>query len=134
MRSLAVSNGGPRHECEIYNGLRRRSSKLDREGAMKNVVLSGCVLAAAVFTAGLKHDELRAQATKGSPMDTIADQYVKLVLAMGQHDPDYVDAYYGPPEWKKEAETSKIDLDGIGSRARALTGGLARQHQAAQTE
>ncbi len=99
---------------------------------MKHVVLSGCVLAAAVFTAGLKHEELRAQATKGSPMDTIADQYVKLVLAMGQHDADYVDAYYGPPEWKKEAETSKIDLDAIGSRARALTGDLARQHQAAQ--
>ena len=38
-------------------------------------------------------------------MDTIAEQYVKLVLAMGQHDADYVDAYYGPPEWKKEAET-----------------------------
>ena len=33
-------------------------------------------------------------------MDTIAEQYVKLVLALGQHDADYVDAYYGPPEWK----------------------------------
>ena len=38
------------------------------------------------------------------PMNTVAERYVKLVLAMGQHDPAYVDAYYGPPEWKAEAE------------------------------
>ena len=33
-------------------------------------------------------------------MNTLATQYVRLVLAMGQHDADYVDAYYGPPEWR----------------------------------
>ena len=32
-------------------------------------------------------------------MNTLAEQYVRLVLAVGQHDADYVDAYYGPPEW-----------------------------------
>src|SRR5881396_4258871 len=37
-------------------------------------------------------------------LNKIAEAYVKLVLAMGQHDPDYVDAYYGPPEWKKQAK------------------------------
>ncbi len=37
-------------------------------------------------------------------LNEIAEAYVKLVLAMGQHDPDYVDAYYGPPEWKKQAK------------------------------
>ncbi len=37
-------------------------------------------------------------------MNTIAERYVKLVLALGQHDADYVDAFYGPPEWKAEAE------------------------------
>ena len=65
-------------------------------------------------------------------MDTIAEQYVKLVLAMGQHDADYVDAYYGPPEWKKDAETTKLDLDAIGSRARALTADLDRARQSGQ--
>ena len=30
-------------------------------------------------------------------MNTIAERYVKLVLAVGQHDADYVDAFYGPP-------------------------------------
>ena len=37
-------------------------------------------------------------------LQDIAQQYVALVLATGRHDPDYVDAYYGPPEWKAEAE------------------------------
>jgi hypothetical protein len=71
-------------------------------------------------------------ATQGSSMDTIAEQYVKLVLAMGQHDADYVDAYYGPQEWKKDAETTKLDLDAIGSRARALTADLDREGQSGQ--
>ena len=42
------------------------------------------------------------------------------MLALGQHDADYVDAYYGPPEWKKEAEAGKVPLDELAStRARA---------------
>jgi hypothetical protein len=36
-------------------------------------------------------------------MHRIAESYVKLVLAIGQHDPDYVDAYYGPDEWRPVA-------------------------------
>jgi hypothetical protein len=36
-------------------------------------------------------------------MNALADRYVKLVLAVGQHDDGYVDAYYGPPDWKTEA-------------------------------
>ena len=60
-------------------------------------------------------------------MDRMAEQYVKLVLALGEHDKDYVDAYYGPPEWKKEAEGSKLDLDTIGSRAKSLASEIARE-------
>src|SRR4029450_4171969 len=33
-------------------------------------------------------------------MNQIAEQYVKLVLLVGQHDADFVDAYYGDPAWK----------------------------------
>jgi hypothetical protein len=66
-------------------------------------------------------------------MDTLAEQYVKLVLALGQHDKDYVDAYYGPPEWKKEAEGSKADLDAIGARARTLAADVGRQLPSSQS-
>lgn len=38
-------------------------------------------------------------------LDVIADEYVQLTLAIGRHDGDYVDAYYGPPELKQEAES-----------------------------
>ena len=53
-------------------------------------------------------------------MNPIAERYVKLVLALGQHDADYVDAYYGPPEWRNEAEATKLPLDEIVTRARTL--------------
>jgi hypothetical protein len=56
-------------------------------------------------------------------VNKIAEAYVKLVLAMGQHDPDYVDAYYGPPEWKKQ---QKKPLDAIASEATRLREQLAK--------
>ena len=34
-----------------------------------------------------------------------ASGYVNLVLAVGRHDADFVDAYYGPQAWKAVAET-----------------------------
>ena len=39
---------------------------------------------------------------KEKPVDInqISEGYVKLVLAIGQYDSDFVDAYYGPEEWK----------------------------------
>ena len=57
-------------------------------------------------------------------MNRIAESYVKLVLAVGQHDADYVDAYYGPPEWRQEAEARKRPLPEIRSEAEGLIAGL----------
>jgi hypothetical protein len=62
-------------------------------------------------------------------MDSLAERYVKLVLALGQHDADYVDAYYGPADWKKEAETAKFGLDDVARRATQLSATLAQQPQ-----
>jgi hypothetical protein len=42
---------------------------------------------------------------------------------MGQHDPDCVDAYYGPPEWKKQ---EKKPLDAITLEAARLREQLAK--------
>jgi hypothetical protein len=53
-------------------------------------------------------------------MNEIAERYVKLVLAVGQHDADYVDAYYGPPEWKQQAEAGKAPLGDLAKRGQAL--------------
>ena len=57
-------------------------------------------------------------------MNTTAEQYVRLALAVGQHDPDYVDAYYGPAEWKPG--DTKTGLDVLSSRASALREDLSR--------
>jgi hypothetical protein len=60
----------------------------------------------------------------------IAEAYVKLVLAMGQQDPDYVDAYYGPPEWKKLSQKKK-PLDAIAHDATRLRDQLANNSKPA---
>ncbi len=60
------------------------------------------------------------------PLNPVAERYAHLVLALGQHDPDYVDAFYGPPEWKTQAEKEKKSLDAIGAEAAELIGALAK--------
>jgi hypothetical protein len=63
---------------------------------------------------------VNAQPTSTDPIRSIAERYVKLVLAVGQHDADYVDAFYGPAEWRKEAEANKLTLPAIDTQASAL--------------
>jgi hypothetical protein len=60
-------------------------------------------------------------------MNTLAERYVKLVLALGQHDGDYVDAYYGPPAWRTEAEQAKSPLAVIDRDAADLVAALGAQ-------
>lgn len=56
-------------------------------------------------------------------MSDIAEQYVRLILAVGQHDADYVDAYYGPPEWNTDvAARGKRSLDDLLAETRRLIG------------
>jgi hypothetical protein len=86
------------------------------------LLLAGC----AVRPAAPAHEE--------DPMKRIAESYVKLVLAVGQHDADYVDAYYGPPEWRTEAEAHKRPLPEIRSDAEALIADLAAHPPAAGDE
>ena len=63
--------------------------------------------------------------TPADPMRNVAERYVKLVLAVGQHDADYVDAFYGPPEWRKAAEAEKLPLVTIEQQAEALEKDIA---------
>ncbi len=67
---------------------------------------------------------LCASCTKEAPpdlsaqLDPIAEQYVRLGLALGEHDSDYVDAYFGPPEWRQEAAARALPLADIAMAAR----------------
>ena len=75
---------------------------------MKAVVLVACCVAAVATAIAARpvHQARPAPASRPKAVEwtQLRSEYVKLVLAMGQHDADYVDAYYGPAEWKKEAE------------------------------
>ena len=68
---------------------------------------------------------MTGQTPPADPYRSVAEQYVKLVLAVGQHDGDYVDAFYGPPEWRKEAEAAKQPLAAIEAQAAATETQLA---------
>ena len=37
-------------------------------------------------------------------MNAVAERYAHLLLALGQHDPDYVDAFYGSADWKTQRD------------------------------
>jgi hypothetical protein len=73
-------------------------------------------LALVLFTAACggarEADRATGDTAPAASMDNIAEQYVRLTLALGQHDADYVDAYYGPPEWKP-ADDAKGSLDDL---------------------
>src|SRR4026208_2577792 len=84
---------------------------------MRNKYVLALVVAAGVA--------MSAQTPPADAYRSVAEQYVKLVLALGQHDADYVDAYYGPPEWRKEAEKAKPALAQIDADAATLERSLA---------
>src|SRR5947209_3165568 len=73
---------------------------------------------------------LVASSAMGAPatdaMNAVAERYAHLVLALGRHDPDYVDAFYGPAEWKTQAEKEKKSLEAIGAGAAELIATLAK--------
>src|SRR5262250_2977593 len=71
--------------------------------------------------------------TPADGMKAVAEQYAHLVLALGQYDPDYVDAFYGPAEWKTQAEKEKKSLDAIGAEAAELSATLNQDRPSPQS-
>jgi hypothetical protein len=102
------------------------------------------VLAAVLFGIGLAGSlcNLQAQAQKESgstkagsrSMNSIAESYVKLVLAVGEHDADYVDAYYGDEAWRERAKQEKKSLESIKREAGPLITELKRMDLSGEEE
>ena len=61
-----------------------------------------------VLSCSEKKDQ-RQQSDVELKMNSIAEGYVKLVLEVGKYDINYVDAYYGPKEWKPKEANLQID-------------------------
>ena len=53
-------------------------------------------------------------------LDEVASGYVELALAIGEHDSNYVDAYYGPEELRARIKAAKADLATLARRAADL--------------
>jgi hypothetical protein len=87
---------------------------------MKGRVIAVAAVIIGVVTLGAQGPAGRVAQSAATGMNGIAERYVKLVLALGQHDADYVDAYYGPPEWKTQAEAAKAPLDDLAGQAGVL--------------
>ncbi|MBI2428444.1 MAG: hypothetical protein HYV29_06545 [Ignavibacteriales bacterium] len=59
-------------------------------------------------------------------LNELAEDYVRLVLDIGQLDPDYVDAYYGPKEWQEESAKMKYQPTALRDRAEAFLSRVKR--------
>ncbi len=53
-------------------------------------------------------------------LDAVARRYVVLGLELGRHDPNYVDAYYGPDSLRSAAEAESLSVSGIRASAESL--------------
>jgi len=53
-------------------------------------------------------------------LDPIARRYVVLALALGHHDPNFVDAYYGPDSLKVAADAESLSVPQVRAAAESL--------------
>ena len=89
---MAIRHGRVRHGNTSHG---QQGRGIVRGHPMKRAIVAastGILLSAA----GLGSWQTQMGKTDTTPMHAIAERYVKTVLALGQHDKDYVDAYYGP--------------------------------------
>lgn len=84
---------------------------------MRAIATLSLLLAAAC---GVPADPPPAGPAAADPLAPVAERYTRLVLALGQHDTDYVDAYYGPPAWREEEAAAKRPLAVIRAEADSL--------------
>ena len=74
-----------------------------------------------IVTAGLSLAVAAAAGDKGD-VRGVAEGYVKLVLEVGLYEPEYVDAYFGPPAWKPSpaGKEESFPTERLAGRADAL--------------
>jgi hypothetical protein len=63
---------------------------------------------------------VRPAAARADTLDRIARDYVHLTLEIGERDPAYVDAYYGPAGWRRAAHAHPRTLVELAAAAEAL--------------
>jgi hypothetical protein len=79
-----------------------------QEGKEVNKVISILILIILLVSCGDKKEQ-KIKSDLELKMNSIAEGYVKLVLEVGKYDSNFVDAYYGPKEWKPKEENLQFD-------------------------
>ena len=77
------------------------------------LTLSGCAAVAEPVAPPAVPESADAKAT--DDLGAIANDYVKLTLALGEQEAGYVDAYYGPQAWVAEAKADPRDMRELGN-------------------
>jgi hypothetical protein len=78
--------------------------------AIASVLVAASVGALPCSRGAAQSKETVQTADPAAAMNGIAERFVKLALAVGEHDPLYVDAYFGPKAWRTEAAHEKKPL------------------------
>jgi hypothetical protein len=87
-------------------------------------------LAAALFAAGLAACSPRAE----PDLNPLAETYVRMALEIGTHEEGFIDAYYGQPEWKTEAEANPRSIEELKAAADALRAQIDAAEEEARDE
>ncbi len=98
----------------------RRYKRLAIHGAFVSMLMAMCAGFAPGLQAGAAPTSPARNVDMQGYLNKIAEDYVKLALAVGEHDPMYVDAYYGPEEWRAEAKKNAASLKDIEEAAAPL--------------
>lgn len=78
--------------------------------------------------------ENQASTSEQAPsLNALAEQFVHLTLAIGELEPGYVDAYYGPAEWAAAARDTPRDQPALAEAADTLANQLAQFDRSALT-
>ena len=78
-------------------------------------LVAGCAMPTATAPAG------SALPDAADPLDTLARDYVQLTLEIGEREEGYVDAYYGPPEWREAAHANPRTVEQLAAAAAELS-------------
>jgi hypothetical protein len=93
---------------------------------MKHLI-SALALSILCASCGTSSDDSR------DSLDEIAKQYLFLELSMGLHDAAHVDAYFGPPEIREDAEKQGLTVEAISVGVTALRDDLSSRTPDDQT-
>ena len=87
------------------------------------LLAAGCAAAPAPPEPPAMAVDLPAEAA--DPLDALARDYVRLTLEIGEREEGYVDAYYGPPEWREAARAHPRTIPELAAAAAELSGRAA---------